>query len=141
MTETQYTILVVDDDPAGLEFLFEYLNRASFKVLVAVNAEAVRQSIRLERPDIILLDVKMPGIDGFDLAGQLKKSAETEDIPIIFLTVLDDLASKIKAFERGAVDYITKPLQVEEVEARIHTHLTIRDLQKSLREKNGSSLK
>ncbi len=88
------------------------------------------------KPDIILLDVIMPGIDGFETCRQLKRDPQTQGIPIIFMTALSETVNKIKGFELGAVDYITKPFQQEEVLARINTHLTIRNLQKELQIKN-----
>ena len=90
-------------------------------------------------PDIILLDVMMPGIDGFETCRRLKTRAETKDIPVIFITALSDAVDKVKGLNIGAVDYVTKPLQQEEVLARVNTHLTIRKLQRSLEEKNQVS--
>jgi PAS domain S-box-containing protein len=95
------------------------------------------ESIDRVPPDIILLDVRMPGIDGFELASLLKERQDTQEIPIIFMTVLDDMTDKMRGFELGAVDYITKPIQVEEVSARINTHLKILELQNGLKEKNA----
>jgi two-component sensor histidine kinase len=130
------SILIVDDDAAGIKLLLDHLNNCGYKVLVAIDAEAALQSIEQIIPDIILLDIKMPGVDGFTLASQLKERDTTDDIPIIFMTIFDEIKDKLKGFEIGAVDYITKPMQVEDVEARIKAHLRIQGLQKRLRQQN-----
>ncbi len=130
------TILIVDDTPHNLGVLFEYLNSYGFKVLVAIDGESALEQAAYTKPDIILLDVMMPSIDGFEVCQQLKANQETEDIPVIFMTALSDTVDKVRGFNLGAVDYITKPLQHEEVLGRVKTHLTLRSLQKELTEKN-----
>lgn len=130
------TILIVDDTPHNLGVLFEYLNSYGFKVLVAIDGESALEQAAYTKPDIILLDVMMPSIDGFEVCQRLKANQETEDIPVIFMTALSDTVDKVRGFNLGAVDYITKPLQHEEVLGRVKTHLTLRSLQKELTSKN-----
>ncbi len=132
MPNNKDIILIVDDNPTNLSVLFDYLRKTGFKVLVAEDGEGAFARAIYAQPDIILMDVVMPGMDGFATCQQLKAHAETKDIPVIFMTALTDTLDKVKAFEMGAVDYITKPLQHEEVLARITTHLTMRELQKNL---------
>ncbi len=130
------TILIVDDDPLNLAVLDEFLSNSGFKVLVVDSGEAaVRQAPGLQ-PDLILLDVMLPGINGFEVCRHLKEDQSVSDIPVIFMTALADTGEKVKGFSLGAVDYITKPITVEEVIARVNTHLSLRSLQKNLEEKN-----
>jgi PAS domain S-box-containing protein len=129
-------IVIVDDNPTNLGVLFDFLTDSGFKVLVAQDGESALQKVEYARPDLILLDVMMPGIDGFETCRQLKAKASTQDIPVIFMTALSDTVDKVKGFNLGAVDYITKPVQQEEVRARVTTHLTIRNLQKKLEAQN-----
>jgi diguanylate cyclase (GGDEF)-like protein len=129
---TQDTLLIVDDTPENIAVLFNFLSGHGFKILVAENGEDALENAQDERPDLILLDVIMPGIDGFETCRRLKSNPPTQEIPIIFITALSDTLDKVKAFKLGAVDYITKPFQQEEVLARVNTHLTIRKLQNEL---------
>jgi diguanylate cyclase (GGDEF)-like protein len=128
----QDTLLVVDDTPENIGVLFDFLMSHGFKILVAENGEDALENAQEEQPDLILLDVIMPGIDGFETCNQLKNSKQTQEIPVIFMTALTDTLDKVRAFKLGAVDYITKPFQQEEVLARVDTHLTLRKLQKEL---------
>jgi signal transduction histidine kinase len=130
----QDTILVVDDNPVQLKLALHFLRRTGYDVLIATSGEEALEQVGDVRPDLILLDVLMPGIDGFETCRRLKDGEETRDIPIIFMTSLSDTADKVKGFEFGAVDYVTKPIQPRELLARINTHLTIRNLQKSLQQ-------
>ncbi|PHX54205.1 hybrid sensor histidine kinase/response regulator [Tychonema bourrellyi FEM_GT703] len=130
-------ILIVDDNQTNLDVLFELLKNYGFKVLVAQDGESAIEQIEYIHPDLILLDIMMPGIDGFETCRRLKADQATQDIPIIFMSALSDTVDKVKGFQTGAVDYITKPFQHEEVLSRIDTHLTIRSLQKKLEEKNS----
>lgn len=130
-------ILIVDDNQTNLDVLFELLRNYGFKVLVALDGESAIEQIEYIHPDLILLDIMMPGIDGFETCRRLKAEPQTQDIPIIFMSALSDTLDKVKGFQTGAVDYITKPFQHEEVLSRIETHLTIRSLQKKLEEKNS----
>lgn len=132
----QNIILIVDDNPTNLGALFKFLNDSGFKVLVAIDGETAIEQVEFVRPDIILLDVMMPGIDGFETCRRLKANPGTKDIPVIFLTALSDTLDKIKGFDVGGVDYVTKPIQQEEVLSRVKTHLTISYLQQQLQEKN-----
>ena len=131
------TILVVDDNLEDLSILFSVLIEMGFKVLAKNDGESALALAARKRLDLILLDVVMPGIDGFEVCRQLKQQETTRDIPVIFMSGLADTIDKVKGFELGGVDYITKPFQCEEVVARVKTHLTLRNLQKCLEEKNA----
>ncbi len=137
MTIENGTLLLVDDIPTNLKMLFNYLKSLGFKVRIANNGEKAIEQIERTPPDLILLDVMMPNLDGFEVCRRLKANAQTRDIPIIFMTAKTETVDKVKGFEVGAVDYVTKPIQQEEVLARINAHLTIRNLQKSLQQKNA----
>ncbi|MCK4764833.1 MAG: response regulator [Candidatus Aminicenantes bacterium] len=130
------TILIVDDDPSIRQALAELLGDAGYKVETAADAGETFVKIGHSPPDLIVLDVLLPGEDGFDIAARLKSTGKTGDIPIVFLTCKDELEYKVKGFKLGAVDYITKPITPDEALARIKTHLTLRNLQKRLEEKN-----
>jgi two-component system, sensor histidine kinase and response regulator len=130
------TILVVDDNPGNLGVLFDYLDSAGFKVLLVQSGQNALKQAERKQPDIILLDIIMPQMDGFETCQRLKENPATRDIPVIFMTALSDTENKVKGFRLGAVDYITKPFQQEEVSAQVHTHLTIRRLQQQLEAKN-----
>ena len=131
------TILVVDDNPTNLQVLLESLKRTGFKILVARTGESAIQQAEYGKPDLILLDVMMPGIDGFETCRRFKTLDAFKEIPIIFMTALTDTTDKLKGFQAGGVDYVTKPLQHEEVLARVVTHLTIRRLQQELRQQHA----
>ncbi len=126
------TILLVDDLPANISVLFDFLTDNGFKVLVAQDGLRALKKAEMVKPELILLDVMMPGIDGFETCTRLKANPKTADIPVIFMTALTDTVDKVRGFSVGAADYITKPIQQEEVLARIHTHLNIRRLQQEL---------
>ncbi|MCP4396138.1 MAG: response regulator [bacterium] len=134
----QATILLVDDNTTNLNVLLDYLHEHAYNVLIALNGEQALQQIAHIRPDIILLDVMMPGIDGFETCRRLKANATSADIPVIFMTALTETVDKIAGFSVGGVDYITKPFQHEEVLARVKTHLTIQNLRRELRTKNAT---
>lgn len=129
-------ILIVDDIPTNLEVLLDVLFDSGFEVLVALDGESAIEQVEYAQPDIILLDVMMPGIDGFETCRRLKNNPNTKNTPVIFMTALSDTVDKVKGFELGAVDYITKPLQHEEVLARVNTHLTLQKLQQQLKKAN-----
>lgn len=133
---TPYIVLIVDDNKTNLNVLFDALKSADYKVLTARNGQEALQRVEHTRPDIILLDIKMPILNGFETCQKLKEKEETKDIPVIFLTALDEIENKVKGFDLGAVDYITKPLQQVEVLARVKTHLTISAQQKELEKQN-----
>lgn len=136
----QSKLLIVDDNPTNLGFLFEYLTKSGFKVLVALDGESAIEQVQYAQPDLILLDVMMPGVDGFTTCKRLKAEPSTQDIPVIFMTALSDTVDKVQGFKIGAVDYITKPLQAEEVLCRVQTHLALRNLQKRLIDQNQKLL-
>ncbi len=129
-------ILIVDDQPTNLKMLFSFLQESGFKVLVAKSGESALKKLQNVSPDLILLDVMMPGIDGFETCQRLKSSAETKNIPVMFMTALSESMDKIKGLKVGAVDYITKPFQQEEVLARIENQLKIRRLSQQLEAQN-----
>lgn len=130
------TVMVVDDLPANLDVLLGYLNGAGYRVLVAENGKRCIEQLGRELPDIILLDLMMPGIDGNETCRQIKSREEWRRIPIIVITAADELSKKLEAFDAGAVDFLTKPIQPEEVQARVQAHLKIRELQAALEKKN-----
>lgn len=132
----QDTLLVVDDVPANVSVLLEFLTNAGFKVLVAKDGSTAIKRVAYGHPDLILLDVMMPGKSGFEVCEILKSQAESQDIPIIFMTAVSDTVDKVKGLSLGAVDYITKPFQQEEMLARIKTHLNLRKLQQKLEKRN-----
>jgi two-component system sensor histidine kinase/response regulator len=136
ISEIPATILVVDDNPTNLSLLFDLLSNQGFKVLVATDGEGAIAQVGYVKPDLVLLDVMMPGIDGFETCRRLKSNHLTQDIPIIFMTALSAISDKVKGFDVGAVDYITKPIDGEEVLARLKTHLTVQRLQKTLQSQN-----
>ncbi|WP_438039693.1 ATP-binding protein [Sorangium sp. So ce128] len=130
-------ILIVDDVPANLGVLVDSLECIGHRVLVAQGGEEALKRASLTRPDLILLDVVMPGIDGFETCRRLKEAERTRDIPVLFMTCLTDAADKLVGFRAGGVDYITRPFEIGEVIARITTHLSLREAQKELEEKNA----
>jgi PAS domain S-box-containing protein len=130
------TILAVDDDPANLSILSNYLQEFGFRVIVARDGESALEKAEHGRPDLILLDLMMPKIDGFETCRRLKAKEALQDTPVIFMTGLTDTKDKVKGFQAGGVDYITKPFQYEEVLARIKTHLDLHRAQKQLEVQN-----
>ncbi|HAX75954.1 MAG TPA: hybrid sensor histidine kinase/response regulator [Cyanobacteria bacterium UBA11372] len=132
----QNTILIVDDMPNNLGALLDYLTDFGFEVWVAEDGESAIEQVEYALPDLILLDVLMPGIDGFETCSRLKSNQTTKDIPVIFMTALSDAEDKVKGFSVGGVDYVTKPIQQAEVLARVTTHLSIRNLQQKLQQQN-----
>ena len=131
------TILIVDDNQTNRDVLSNYLTKDGFKVLPQPSGEAALLALQTHTPDLILLDIIMNGMDGFQTCAKIKADEATKDIPIIFMTALSDTDDKVKGFELGAVDYIIKPFQYQEVLARVKTHLTIQQLRKSLESKNA----
>ena len=138
MTENanSHSILIVDDNYNNLEVLSETLTRAGFQIAVAIDGETALEQIQYYKPELILLDVMMPGIDGYQTCKQLKSNPDTFDIPVIFMTALSDTEHKVKGFAIGAVDYITKPFQREEVLARVRVQLQLRNLSRTLEGQN-----
>ncbi|MGG6298330.1 sensor histidine kinase [Leptolyngbya sp. AN02str] len=125
-------ILVVDDTPANLEIVTEILSSIGYGTATAISGDRALKRLQTYTPDLILLDVQMPGIDGFETCRQIKANLATADIPIIFMTALSDAESKVQGFELGAVDYITKPFHEKELLARVKTHLNLRQWSKAL---------
>lgn len=130
----QETILIADDDPISLRLLCTYLEQVNVKILVARDGTRALRIAESACPDIILLDVMMPGPDGFETCRQLKANPLTQAIPVIFMTALSNIQEKVRGFDVGGVDYITKPAQPAEVLARVRTHLTLQRLQRQLQE-------
>ncbi|HEY6816764.1 MAG TPA: EAL domain-containing protein [Croceibacterium sp.] len=130
------TILIVDDNPANLGVIVDHLEDRGLEVSVAQGGEEALKRARFVRPDLILLDVMMPGIDGFETCRRLKADEATRSIPVIFMTALSDVDDKVHAFAAGGVDYVSKPFQVEELLARVRTHLNLRSVQQRLLEQN-----
>lgn len=131
-----YSILIVDDTPLNLGVVVDYLESYGFGIRIARSGETAIKRVRYAQPDLILLDILMPGMDGIETCRRLKTIKAAKDIPIIFMTSLTTVEDKVRGFDAGAVDYVTKPLNQEEVLARVKTHLRVRDLTLSLREKN-----
>jgi PleD family two-component response regulator len=125
-------ILIADDTPANLRLLSSMLAEHGYKARSAPNGRLALMSAQAIPPDLILLDIKMPGLSGYEVCAQLKADPRTRDIPIIFISALDATQDKVQAFKVGGVDYVTKPFQIDEVLARVETHLKLRALQKQL---------
>jgi putative two-component system response regulator len=137
-TFPQSTLLIVDDVPANLRVLVSYLKNFNFKVRVAQDGVDALEQVSIAPPDLILLDVMMPHLNGLEVCRRLKADSKTKEIPVIFMSALDDTFDKLAGFKAGSVDYITKPFQHEEVLARITTHLTIKNLQAEIKQQNVS---
>lgn len=133
MTEN---ILVVDDNPNNLRLLINMLTQQGYKVRPASSGSHALVTIEKDAPDLILLDIQMPEINGYEVCRRLKANEQTQHIPVIFLSALNELFDKMTAFDVGGVDYITKPFQVEEVLARIQTHLALQKARQELEQKN-----
>ncbi|MGC9395405.1 MAG: response regulator [Anaerolineae bacterium] len=131
-TEITGDILVVDDTPANLRLLAGMLTDQGYKVRPAPNGKLALNAARAAPPDLILLDINMPGMNGYEVCAALKDDPQTRDVPVIFISALDQTEDKIEAFTLGGVDYITKPFQIAEVLARVKTHLTLYALQRKL---------
>ena len=125
-------ILIVDDAPANLRLLSQMLTKYGYKVRAVINGSHALEAVKMSSPDLILLDIMMPGLSGYEVCEQLKANEKTRGIPIIFISALDAAGDKIRAFTAGGVDYITKPFHAEEVLARVETHLSLRELRVSL---------
>jgi signal transduction histidine kinase len=130
------TILIVDDNPTNLKVLSNAIADLGCEILVATDGESAIEQVEYAQPDLILLDVMMPGLDGFQTCQKLKNNSVTQDIPVVFLTALSDKFDKVQGLLIGGVDYITKPFQVEEVLARIQVQLRLRYLTKQLEAQN-----
>jgi len=136
LASKQESILIVDDMPANLQLLAEILSQEGYRVRPASSGERALASIDKELPNLILLDIMMPGLDGFSVCRQLKADARTQNVPIIFLSALSETFDKVMAFQVGGVDYVTKPFQIDEVIARVRTHLRLESMRCKLLEQN-----
>lgn len=134
--EKKERVLVVDDQLANLQLLARILDTAGYEVQTAVSGARALQVAQVSPPDVVLLDVMMPGLSGFEVSERLRELPETDDVPIIFLSALSSVEDKVKGFQSGGVDYITKPFRAQEVVARVTTHLALRRLQQELRAVN-----
>jgi PleD family two-component response regulator len=123
-------ILVVDDTPTNLRLLISMLRKVGYKVHSTRNGQQALMAVEKEPPDLILLDIMMPGMDGYGVCEHLKANKQTRDIPVIFLSALSGVFDKVNAFNVGGVDYIPKPFQEAEVLARVKTHLALQNMQK-----------
>jgi putative two-component system response regulator len=132
--ERKGTLLVVDDTPANVRLLAEMLRDRGYRVRVAPDGELALRAVRASPPDLILLDVNMPGLDGYEVCRRLKADERWRSIPVLFISAMDETGAKVRSFEAGGVDYITKPFQFAEVEARVETHLKLRRYQQELEE-------
>ena len=129
-------ILIVDDDRYNINILVHIL-KADYRVIIARNGkEALKRATSIHPPDLILLDIMMPEMDGYEVCNRLKTDPETASIPIIFLTAMSETVSKTRGFELGAVDYITKPFHAAEIKARIRTHLSLQEMRRQLKSQN-----
>ena len=138
--ETQFTprVMIVDDTPQNLQLLEAMLRDQGYRVFAMPSGEMAIKAAAMDQPDIILLDILMPGgMDGYEVCTRLKADPNLRDIPVLFLSALSDLWDKARAFQVGGVDYITKPFQLEDVEARVRAHLRLRQLQRELANHNA----
>ena len=131
------TIFVIDDNPDNLSLLASILRERGYQIRMATTGRWALEAIRKSPPDLIMLDISMPEMDGYAVCRELKAGSDTRDIPVIFISALDDVLDKVKAFRTGGVDYVTKPFQPEEVLARIENQLKIRSLQRDLERQNA----
>ncbi|MCY2993934.1 MAG: hybrid sensor histidine kinase/response regulator [Planctomycetota bacterium] len=130
------SILLVDDMPANLQLLTDMLQARSYEVRPVLSGELALQAARRKPPQLILLDINMPGMNGYEVCKQLKGDPQLAAVPVIFISALDETLDKVKGFGLGAVDYVTKPFQFEEVEARVRTHLELARLRRELERHN-----
>ena len=131
-------LLLVDDNPTNLQVLYQTLETTGCKLLVAKNGETALAIAQKASPDLILLDIMMPGIDGFEVCRRLKDNPDTAGIPVIFLSALTETKDKVQGLQLGAVDYVSKPFQPDEVIARVNTHLTIHRLKREVEQKKDA---
>jgi len=134
--QTDSNILIVDDDLANIRFLSMLLKEEGYTVRIALNGQTALDTLTTKLPDLILLDITMPDMSGFEVCQHLKASEQYKEIPVIFLSSLEKTVDKVKGFQVGAIDYITKPFAPEEVLARLKTHLSLRIMQRRLEKQN-----
>ena len=135
-SELSPTILAVDDNPRNLQLISSLLTAKGYKVVVANTGENALKYLAIRQPDLLLLDIMMPGLSGYDVLDQIKQNQDIHDLPVIFLTAKSELSDIVKGFAMGAVDYITKPFKSEELIARVDTHLELRKMRDQLARKN-----
>ncbi len=137
-SETPYSVLIVDDNTKNLQVLADILRSRDYKIAMAKDGLSALNFVARRKPDMVLLDIMMPDMDGFEVCRRLKSDTETRDIPVIFISALNDTEDKLRAFGAGGVDYITKPFQKEEVFARVNVHLELRRSHQELKKINES---
>jgi serine phosphatase RsbU (regulator of sigma subunit) len=135
-TDVSENILVVDDTPANLRLLSQMLSERGYGVRAVTSGSRALESVLVTQPNLILLDIRMPEMNGYEVCERLKQDRRTKDIPIIFISALNEIEDKVRGFNVGGVDYITKPFHFEEVLARVETHLALRRLQRQLEDAN-----
>ena len=135
-TDAAQTVLIIDDNHVNLRVLSDHLLQRGFRVIAAQDGEEGLELAKLVKPDLILLDIMMPGISGLEICRRLKASDATREIPVVLKTSLTDTATKIAGFEAGGVDYVTSPIQIEEVMTRVQTHLTLHTVKRRLEQQN-----
>jgi PAS domain S-box-containing protein len=140
MSDARETIMVVDDTPANLKLMQEMLQSKGYRVLAAPGGKIALNAIAKNPPDLILLDINMPEMSGFEVCERLKADAALKDIPVIFISALTETHDKVTAFAVGGVDYVNKPFQFEEVHARVETHLRLRAMQREIEERRQAFL-
>ncbi len=137
MNPARGNILIIDDNTENLSILVETLGAEGYTVRPALNGIMGLESARKVKPDLILLDIIMPDMNGYQILNHLQNDPDLKNIPVIFISALNEIRDKVKGFAAGSVDYITKPFQAEEVLARVETHLLLNNLRKDLRAKNS----
>jgi DNA-binding response OmpR family regulator len=137
MQKNEVNIMIVDDTPDNLRLLSQMLKQNEYKVHAVSSGEQALIAAEIAPPDLVLLDIMMPGMDGYTLCERLKAKPKTAKVPVIFISALNEPLDKVKAFTAGGVDYLTKPFQLEEVLARVGVHLTLRHLHMQLEEANA----
>jgi signal transduction histidine kinase len=135
-TSSQANILIVDDTPNNLRLLAQMLEEHGYDVRTVTSGASALTSVNIEAPDLILLDIAMPDMNGYEVCERLHTNPQTADLPVIFISALDDALDKVRAFDAGGVDYISKPFQVQEVLARVHMHLSLQRAQRQLARQN-----
>ncbi len=136
MDEKRNTVLIVDDNQVNISFLEKILFKSGYETLSARGGREALEVIDKSKPDLILLDVMMPGMDGFEVCEKVKSSPDTDDVPVIFLTAKTETEALVRGFDVGAADYITKPFQRAELLARVRTHITMKEMQRELLRQN-----
>ncbi len=141
LNHSRENILIIDDTPENLTVLRQILAEHGYRVRPALSGEIALKTIQADLPDLILLDIVMPGMDGYEVCASLKAEEASRDIPVIFISALNDTEDKVRAFSEGGVDFISKPFNAKEVMARVNTHLTLRSQQKELTKQNEQLIK